>query len=70
MEEETPKDYLGANERGEFLIWLNNGITRDWISLPFCSTHDGDPHMTDEEATEWEDGGDPCCVVSKFIRGT
>jgi len=49
----------------EFDIWLENGINRGWITPPFCNTHDGDPYMTDEEAQEWEDGGDPCQVVVK-----
>jgi len=49
----------------EFDIWLENGINRGWITPPFCNTHDGDPYMTDEEAQEWEDGGDPCLVVVK-----
>lgn len=49
----------------EFDIWLENGINRGWITPPFCNTHDGDPYMTDEEAQEWEDGGDPCLVVIK-----
>jgi hypothetical protein len=51
----------------EFDIWLQNGIDRGWITMPFCSTHEGDPYMSEEEAQEWEDGGDPCCFVSKFI---
>ncbi len=41
-------------------------IKKDWITEPFCNTHDGDPYMTDEEMQEWEDGGDPCQVVFKI----
>lgn len=52
----------------EFEIWLNNGIERGWITKPFCNTHDGDPYMSDEEAQEWEEGGDPCQVVIKIIE--
>lgn len=55
-----------SNEK-EFEIWLNNGIERGWITDPFCNTHEGDPYMTDEEAQEWEDGGDPCQVVLKVL---
>lgn len=54
-------------ELKEFEIWLNNGIDRGWITEPFCSTHDGDPYMTEEEAQTWEEGGDPCCNVVKFM---
>jgi hypothetical protein len=50
----------------EFEIWLENGIERGWITEPFCNTHEGDPYMTDEEAAEWEEGGDPCQVVLKI----
>ena len=55
-------------EYTEFDIWLNNGIERGWITEPFCSTHEGDPYMDEEEAQEWEAGGDPCCVVIK-VKG-
>ena len=41
-------------------------IKRDWVTEPFCNTHDGDPYMTDEEQEEWEAGGDPCQVVLKI----
>lgn len=51
----------------EFDIWLQNGIDRGWVSEPFCTTHDGDPYMNEEEEQEWEDGGDPCCHVVKFL---
>jgi hypothetical protein len=55
-------------EDKEFSIWLQNGIDRGWVSKPFCYTHEGDPYMTDEESQEWEDGGDPCCFVAKFLE--
>lgn len=51
----------------EFEIWLENGISRKWITPPFCNTHDGDPYMTEEEEQEWSDGGDPCQVVLKVV---
>lgn len=51
----------------EFEIWLENGVTRGWITPPFCSTHDGDPYMNEEEMQEWEEGGDPCALVVKLI---
>lgn len=50
----------------EFEIWLQNGIDRGWITDPFCSTHDGDPYMTEEDAQAWEEGGDPCMVCVKL----
>jgi len=51
----------------KFEIWLENGIEQKWITNPFCNTHDGDPYMSEEEAQEWEKGGDPCQVVIKII---
>jgi hypothetical protein len=30
-------------------------------------THDGDQYMTEEEEAEWEEGGDPCCPVVKWL---
>lgn len=47
--------------------WLEIGMENRWVTLPYCATHDGDPFMTKEEEEEWESGGDPCCLVLKFI---
>jgi hypothetical protein len=47
--------------------WLQKGIDKGWISEGFCYTHDGDPYMTAEEEQEWEDGGDPCNPVIKWL---
>jgi hypothetical protein len=48
--------------------WVQFGIEKGWVFEPFCYTHDGDPHMTEEEEAEWEEGGDPCCHVIKFVQ--
>jgi hypothetical protein len=48
--------------------WLKIGIDKGWVTEAFCNTHDGDPYMTDEEEADWEDGGDPCMHVVKFIN--
>jgi hypothetical protein len=55
-----------ASNLDEFEIWLSNGIERGWVTEPFCSTHEGDPYMSEEEEQEWEAGGDPCQVVIKI----
>jgi hypothetical protein len=55
------------SESEEFDIWFMNGVNRGWITMPYCNTHDGDQYMTDEEMQEWEDGGDPCCSVTKVL---
>jgi hypothetical protein len=51
----------------DFETWIENGINKGWITKPFCSTHDGDPYMTEEEEQEWENGGDPCMFVFKIL---
>jgi hypothetical protein len=48
--------------------WIQIGIDKGWVHESFCYTHDGDPYMTEEEEKEWEEGGDPCCHVLKFIQ--
>jgi hypothetical protein len=48
--------------------WYQMGIDNGWVTEQFCMTHDGDPYMTEEEQQEWEDGGDPCAHVIKFIE--
>jgi len=64
FEEEFEKDI----DLKEFGIWLQNGVDRGWVSEPFCFTHDGDPYMSEEEAVEWEEGGDPCSLVIKIME--
>ena len=63
------KDFQNeASSLNEFEIWLDNGIERGWITKPFCNTHEGDPYMSEKEAQEWEEGGDPCQVIIKIIE--
>lgn len=42
--------------------WLQVGIDNGYISEISCYTHDG-PNMTDEEATKWDNGEDPCMFI-------
>jgi len=61
------EDDLSPEEQ-EFGIWLNNGIDRGWISMPYCVTHDGGTeYMSEEEVEEWEAGGDPCQHVIRIM---
>lgn len=50
----------------EFYTWVKQGIDNGWITEPFCTTHDGDPYMSEEDEAEWEAGGDPCSHVFKI----
>lgn len=54
-------------KKNNFGSWVQEGIDNGWISKSFCTTHDGDPYMTEEEEQEWENGGDPCCHVFKIM---
>ena len=60
------KDF-SDEEIKEAVTWLQQGIDKGWISEGFCYTHDGDPYLTEEEEKEWEDGGDPCAPVVKWL---
>jgi len=52
----------------DFWNWYEEGIKNEWITPTFCETHDGRyEYMTDEERSEYEDGGDPCMVVTRVI---
>lgn len=42
--------------------WIDFGVANEWISRPYCGTHDVTP-MTPEEEAEWDDGSDPCSVL-------
>jgi hypothetical protein len=49
-----------------FWDWFQIGVDNDWVTPPFCETHDGGfEFQTDEERQEWEDGGDPCMTVTR-----
>lgn len=45
--------------------WYEYGRKKDWVSEVFCDTHEGPP-LTDEEAKDWEEGGDPCSFHIKL----
>lgn len=52
----------------KFWNWFNQGIDNDWITRPFCQTHDGGyEFMTEEERLEWDEGLDPCMTVTRVI---
>ena len=58
---------FSVDEMVEAAEWLQKGIDKGWVSDGFCMTHDGDQYMTAEEEQEWEEGGDPCCPVVKWL---
>ncbi len=60
------KDF-SDEEIKEAVEWLQKGIEKGWVSDGFCYTHDGDPYMTAEEEQDWEEGGDPCSPVVKWL---
>jgi hypothetical protein len=54
----------------DFFEWLTFGISKGWITEPFCGTHDEDPGMTDEEREAWETGGDPCWPAIRITEAS
>ena len=54
-------------EIDEAVTWLQVGVDKGWITEGFCMTHDCDNFMTEEEEADWEEGGDPCCPVVKWL---
>lgn len=42
--------------------WVAMGQEQGWCSAPVCQTHDMVP-MSDDEATEFDAGEDPCVWV-------
>ena len=61
------KNVPNISETTEVWEWMEFGISKGWITEPFCYTHDGDPYMSEEDEAEWEEGGDPCSPVAKFL---
>jgi hypothetical protein len=47
----------------DFNEWLTLGIEKEWITKPFCNTHEGYPFLTSEQEEEFNQDGDPCVVV-------
>lgn len=43
----------------DFYDWLQQGVQKGWVSVPYCETHEGAP-MTDYEMEQWDEGHDPC----------
>lgn len=47
--------------------WVKLGEEKGFCSPPKCATHDGIPHVGDEEQ-EWEEGGDPCQPIVRLLH--
>ena len=45
--------------------WLSYGVTKSWVTLPLCDTHEGYP-LTEEEAKEFDEGYDPCIPILRI----
>lgn len=54
-------------QKTTFESWLNFGVSQNWVSKPFCDTHDGDPYLTEAEAMLWESGDSPCFPIIKIL---
>jgi hypothetical protein len=51
----------------DYFDWRDIGIANNWISKPFCDTHDTG-YMTEEEELAWENGEDPCMMVFRIYE--
>jgi hypothetical protein len=51
----------------DYFDWRDFGISKGWISEPFCDTHDAGP-ITEEEEQAWESGDDPCMFVFRIYE--
>ena len=45
--------------------WMAFGIEQGYCTDQYCETHDGAP-MSDTEAAEFDEGGDPCIHVVRL----
>jgi hypothetical protein len=56
-----------AKANVDYFDWRDFGISKGWISEPFCDTHDAGP-ITEEEEQAWESGDDPCMFVFRIYE--
>lgn len=52
-----------------FYEWIDLGVSKGWVSEPYCGTHDGGyEYLSDEEREEYDAGGDPCEPVVRILN--
>ena len=57
-----------SSQEQDFNTWFEIGIKKGWVTPPYCNTHDGGyEYIGEEEAAEWEAGGDPCQHVIRLM---
>jgi hypothetical protein len=69
MDIDRMKEVYAADAKANmnYFDWRDLGISKGWISEPFCDTHNAGP-ITDEEEQAWEDGQDPCMFVFRIYE--
>jgi hypothetical protein len=69
MDMDRIKEVYAADAKAnmDYFDWRDLGISKGWISEPFCDTHDAGP-ITDEEEEAWENGEDPCMFVFRIYE--
>ena len=69
MELDRMKQVYAADAKANmsYFEWRDLGISRGWISEPFCDTHDAGP-ITEEEDQAWANGQDPCMFVFRIYE--
>jgi len=52
-----------------FYDWVKLGVSKGWVSEPYCAIHDGGyEYLSDEEREEYDAGGDPCEPVVRILN--
>jgi hypothetical protein len=69
MDVDRMKEVYAADAKANinYFEWRDLGISKGWISEPFCDTHDAG-FMTEEEEQAWEKGEDPCMFVFRIYE--
>lgn len=63
-----PRSESKPEDNPDFYAWAEIGIKNGWISPIYCGTHDGGyDYFTDEERSDYDDGGDPCEFVFRVL---
>lgn len=53
-------------EETHFAQWLEMGVSRGWVTEPFCAGHDEAP-LTNYEYKKWMTGDAPCVICVRLL---
>jgi len=69
MDIDRMKEVYAADAKAnmDYFDWRDLGISKGWISEPFCDTHEAGP-VSEEEVKAWDNGDDPCMFVFRIYE--